>query len=64
MDPRIAYDFETTENWKLSLPDLRILLEMRPLPRRYKSNWRILHVDGFENGKPLQFFSFTSLKGL
>jgi len=26
------------------------LLELRPPPRRYHSNWRALHVDGFEDG--------------
>ena len=64
MDNTIAYGFETLENWQPNMPDFSALLEMRPLPRRYKSNWRILHIDGFENSKPIQFFSFTKLGGL
>ena len=64
MDNTIAYDFEAIQNWQSAMPDFSVLLEMRPLPRRYKSNWRILHIDGFENSKPIQFFSFTKLGGL
>ena len=48
----VAYDFATIEQFKANLyfPEL---MDLRPLPRRYKSNWRILHIDRFEDGKPI-----------
>ena len=50
------YDREIIELWKANMPDLSCSLDLRPLPRRYKSNWRILHIDGFEASK-MVFFS-------
>lgn len=33
------------------------LCDLRALPRGpYHSNWRTLHVDGFEGGKTIQFY--------
>lgn len=32
--------------------------DFRPLPRPYRSNWRNLQVDGFEE-RPLQFFAYV-----
>ena len=49
-----AYDAVAIEAWKDSVWFGR-LLDFRPLPRNYHSIWRILHIDGFEDGKLLQF---------
>ena len=54
----IAYDKQTIEAWKAASLDVSLsaaLLDLKPLPRRYRSNWRLLHVDGFEAGA-IQFF--------
>ncbi len=49
-----AYDAIAIEQWRANMyfPEL---MELRPLPRKYKSNWRILHVDGFETKKIFWF---------
>lgn len=39
----------------LVMPRLDETVDLRPIPRAYRSNWRVLHVDGFEE-KFLQFF--------
>lgn len=49
------YDGDLIEQWKENLPMLSELINFRPLPRRYKSNWRILHIDWFE-ARTVQFF--------
>lgn len=58
MDPNIAYDSITLEElaFQCGLPTAA---DIRPLPRRYKSNWRVLHVDGFEGGRTIQWFGYT-----
>lgn len=46
----IWYDKKAIDQWRENLPNLTDLIDFRPLPHRYKSNWRILHIDGFEPG--------------
>lgn len=51
----LAYDSDTMR--KMMKFDWTDLGEFRPLPRGpYKSIWRVLHVDGFEDGHTLQFY--------
>ena len=52
IDPALAYS--SIEQWKytLSFPGM---METRPLPRSYRSIWRVLHVDGFEVRHRLTF---------
>lgn len=59
-NPSFLYDKVTMDAWAANMPNLIPLLDFRPLPRRYKSNWRILHIDGFEE-KTLQFLHFTPM---
>jgi hypothetical protein len=54
------YDKDMIELWKANTPRLDDLIDFRPLPRGYKSNWRILHIDGFE-ARTLQFFKPTKM---
>lgn len=54
-----AYDAVAIEAWKDSI--CWHLLDFRPLPRNYHSIWRILHIDGFEDGKLLQFRRYSPM---
>jgi hypothetical protein len=56
----VAYDSISIEEWKMNTM-FDSFLDFRPLTRRYKSIWRVLHVDGFEAGKPVMFKTFSSI---
>lgn len=62
MASKMYYSTYSTTIMKDLLLDgaLQKLSEYRPLPRVYRSNWRMLHIDGFET-KPVQFFQFTPM---
>ena len=57
----IWYDKKAIDQWRENLPNLTDLIDFRPLPHRYKSNWRILHIDGFEC-RPILFFGSQRLE--
>ncbi len=57
----LGYDAVTLEQFVKNI-NLSSLLDLRPLPRGpYRSIWRVLHVDGFEDGKSLQMFHYTPM---
>lgn len=60
----ITYDPEIIAQWKSEFVHLTVMAEFRPLPHRYQSNWRALHVDGFEDGKPIIFARSSQLQSL
>lgn len=59
-----AYDSVAIEQWKLNTPMLSDFCDFRPLPRRYKSNWRILHIDGFEAKKVFFFAGYQKVENV
>jgi hypothetical protein len=42
--------------------DISMLMDIRPLPRRYRSTWRVLHIDGFEGGQTIRFFGYDRVE--
>ena len=62
MKPNVFYDKDVLDQWKLNMPIVADLIDFRPLPHNYKSNWRVLHIDGFES-RTIQFFRFLSAGG-
>ena len=49
------YDEKSMGFVRAYLLGLGALIEPRELPRHYRSNWRVLHCDGFES-RPILFF--------
>ena len=50
----IAYSPAAMKAFRENMPNIPAL-DFRPLPRSYKSDWRVLHCDGFEEKKLLWF---------
>jgi hypothetical protein len=53
------YDKDVLAQWRANMPIMDVV-DFHPLPCRYKSIWRVLHIDGFEE-RTIQFFSATQL---
>ena len=55
-----AYDAVALEQFKQITLEQFVsrLLDFRPLPRSYRSIWRVLHIDGFEE-RSIYFFHLS-----
>lgn len=61
MNNRAYFESNVMRDLQTQLADLTFqsMLDFRPLPRSYRSNWRVLHVDGFEGGRKIQMYRYT-----